>query len=143
MSRLNFREPWPEWDEKRIAGFREFLRHFAEQVLSGSSHDLADAAGRGIQQAIELIKDPQYYEKRKIAANKRTAARAAKRKVEREQEQIRKVIGPSPEEISNLRRRYEYDIRWHTDALAASRKKLSELNEQNPPISSVQAGCVQ
>ena len=60
----------PQWDEGKYPDFsgpdgyqklRTAFEHFADHLLSYLENDLERAAGRGIQQALRLIRDPEYH----------------------------------------------------------------------------------
>lgn len=118
----------PSADEQQV---RKWLSAFGGRLLRHIQTVLGKAAAAGIDQAIDIILDPEYYEHRLQRDRRRNKEWSAKRQLER-QELERRKREPTAEDIERHRQYIENQIAWHRSSLEKYLKELANI--QQPPL---------
>jgi hypothetical protein len=111
--------------EFKTPEMRAFFEHFADSVMRAVSRDFATAAERGIEQAVKLISDPEYYDTLK-ARRRRNLEEHEKYEQKQIQERLEREQCPTAAQVEQMRdtlteniERYERQVRAWKERLAA------------------------
>lgn len=111
--------------------FRPWLLRYTETVIKGVAYHFSTAADKGIQQAAELLCDPEYYETRK---KRRAEQRRSWKEQEAKQnwERIERQHCPTAEQIAQQIASCTNQITYHTDQLEKYKATLERLHDMTP-----------
>lgn len=112
-------------------GFESWLQHYTETVIHRVAHSFSVAAERGIQQASELLCDPEYYatkRQRRARERRRWKEELAKQQMER----IECMKCPTAEQIRNQIMVCKQQAEYHREQLALYEKSLERLHGMVP-----------
>lgn len=102
------------------------LMRFSDHLTHSLSQDFATAAKQGIEQAVRLIRDPEYFETAKRRRS-REKERHEDYQAKQERESWRRRFEPTQEEIERGIADCERDIDWHSRRLNMANTRLLEL----------------
>lgn len=113
------------------ADFRPWLLRYTELVIKRVAYHFSTAADRGIQQAAELLCDPEFYETRK---RRRLEQRRKWKEEEAKQEweRIERKHCPTAEQIDQQIKWATQQIEYHTEQLTKYEAALERLQELTP-----------
>lgn len=120
----------PDADQEKL---RAWLRLFSERLLRNIQTQLGKAATAGVDQAVDIILDPAYYERRLKSSRKRREELAVRREQEQKEEERRKREGPTPEEIAANRRNIEGMIDYYKRQYWQSVEQLKKIDKPKKP----------
>lgn len=136
----------PEWREgapdfvgkEGWEKLREAFYKFGDHLMEAIQNDLEEGSKRGIAEAINLIRDPDFYEVKK-KRNQKWNAQMKASQVEQDAIRDRHNRGEyTEEEIEQMIKQAERDIEWHTKSLAGSQQKLFKLQNAKPMTPNVE-----
>jgi hypothetical protein len=112
-------------------GFESWLQRYTETVIHSVSHSFSVAAERGIQQAAELICDPEYYAtKRQRRARERILWKEQQAK--QEMERLECMSCPTAEQIAKQIMVCKQHAEYHREQLALYEKSIERLHAMVP-----------
>lgn len=113
------------------ATFRAWLLRYTETVIRGVAYHFSTAADRGIQQAAELLCDPEFYETRKKRReNQRRSWKEQQAK--QEWERIERQLCPTAEQIAQQIASCTNQVEYHTSQIEKYKATLERLHEMTP-----------
>jgi hypothetical protein len=111
--------------------FKSWLQRYTETVIHSVGRSFSVAAERGIQQATELLCDPEYY-----ATKRQRRARERRRweedRAKQEMERIECMSCPTAEQIGKQIVACEHHAEYHREQLALYEKSLERLHAMVP-----------
>lgn len=111
--------------------FRAWLLRYTETVIKGVAYHFSTAADKGIQQAADLLCDPEFYETRKKrrAEQKRSWK---EQEAKQEWERIEKQHCPTAEQITQQIKSCTGQVAYHTEQLEKYKAALEHWQEMTP-----------
>jgi hypothetical protein len=118
-------------EQYKQPAFRKWLTDYTERVIRRVASHFAVAASRGIEQAAELLCDPEFYETRR---QKRTRQRLLwkEEQAKQEWERIERMNCPTAEQIAEQVRWAERQVAYHQAELEKYEKNLERLRTLVP-----------
>lgn len=111
--------------------FRKWLTRYTEAVIKKVAHHFGVAAERGIEQAAELLCDPEFYEtRRQKRANWRR--QMADQTAKQEWERMERQMCPTAEQIAEQIKWSEEQVKYHQVELAKHETNLERLRAMRP-----------
>lgn len=113
------------------ANFRPWLLRYTESVIKRVALHFSTAADRGIQQAAELLCDPDFYETRKKRReNQRRSWKEQQAK--QEWDRIEATMCPTAEQIAQQIQSCTNQLAYHTEQAEKYKVTLERLHEITP-----------
>lgn len=111
--------------------FRKWLTRYTEAVIKRVAHHFAVAAERGIEQAANLLCDPEFYETRR---QRRAEWRRKMRENEAqaEWERLERLNCPTAEQIAEQIKWSERQVEYHRVELTKHEENLKRLRAMTP-----------
>lgn len=117
--------------EFQHVNFRKWLLEYTERVIRGVAHHFGTAAERGIEQAANLLCDPEFYvTKRQRRAKWLKAMKDDQAK--QEFDRMERKLCPTAEQIAQDIKWAEQQLAYHEEAAEKSRAALVHLRSLNP-----------
>jgi hypothetical protein len=118
-------------DQFKHPNFRAWLLRYTETVIKSVASHFGIAAQRGIEQAADLLCDPEFYETRKRRKDK---LRSELRRQEAEQkfERFQRIHCPTQEQIDDSIRWAQRQIEYHDAQSAEYTKQIMDLKAKHP-----------
>ena len=118
-------------DQFKHPNFRQWLLRYTETVIKSVAAHYGLAASRGIEQAAELLCDPDYYEtRRQYRAKMRRDMKEQAAK--QEWERLERKNCPTAEQIAEQVRWTENQIDYHHVAMGRYEQELARLRMLTP-----------
>ena len=111
--------------------FRPWLLKYTETVIRGVSHHFGVAATRGIEQAAELLCDPEFYQTRKQRRAKEKQ-RMEEYQAKQNWEWIERRLCPTAEQIAHDIKWCEDQLSYHHTQAQHCEDRLSSLRSMTP-----------
>ncbi len=118
-------------EQYRQPAFRKWLTGYTETVIRRVSCHFAVAASRGIEQAAELLCDPEFYETRRQRRAKRRRD-WQEEQAKQERERIERLNCPTADQIAEQVRWAEGQVAYHQAELEKYEKNLERLRTLVP-----------
>jgi hypothetical protein len=118
-------------NQYQCVDFRKWLTHYTETVIKSVAHHFGVAAERGIEQAAELLCDPEFYETRR---QKRAKMRRdfMEQQAKQNWEQIERLNCPTAEQIAEQIKWSESQVAYHQGQLDKHEANLERLRVLTP-----------
>jgi hypothetical protein len=129
-------------DQFKHPDFRPWLVQYTETVIKSVASHFGMAAQRGIEQAADLLCDPNFYEKRRqqrAASTQQMKEHRAKEEWERNE----RLLAPTAEQIENQIKSCERTLSYHQEQAAKSEADLARLRALTPNNIRIQTTRVQ
>ena len=111
--------------------FRAWLLRYTESVIKGVASHFGLAASRGIEQAAELLCDPEFYETRRERRAKQRQ-RFQEQQAKQEWDRIERLNCPTAEQIAQQIRWSEGQVAYHQAELDKHEARLEQLRSMSP-----------
>lgn len=118
-------------DQFKHPDFRVWLLRYTETVIKGIASDFGIAASRGIEQAANLLCDPEFYETRRKRRAKRRRD-MAESQAKQDWERIERDNCPTAEQIAEQVSWAERQIAYHQRQEIFYQQRLVELKAKSP-----------
>lgn len=115
--------------EYQHENFRKWLLHYTEVVIRGVARDFGTAAERGIEQAANLLCDPEFYETKK-QERARWRKQMKEDKVKQDWERLEKETCPTKEQIAKDIDWHERQVTYYIAQADAYQRKVDDLKEK-------------
>jgi hypothetical protein len=117
--------------EFQHVNFRKWLLEYTERVIRGVAHHFGTAAERGIEQAANLLCDPDFYEtKRQRRAKWRKDMKDQEAK--QEFDRMERKLCPTAEQIAQDIKWAKQQLAYHEDGVEKCSATLAHLHSLNP-----------
>lgn len=118
-------------DPYKQPDFRAWLMRYTESVIKGIASHFGVAASRGIEQAAELLCDPEFYETRR---QRRAKERRnwQEQQAKQEWDRIEALNCPTAEQLARQIRNYEQQLAYHETEVEKCQASLERLRACTP-----------
>lgn len=120
-------------DQFKHPDFRGWLVRYTETTIKTVASHFGVAAQRGIEQAAELLCDPEFYETRKKRRSENTK-RMREERAKQDWERNERLLTPTAEQIEDQIKWAEREQSYHQSKLNEIEAKLQTLRTKAPTV---------
>lgn len=111
--------------------FRPWLLKYTEGVIRGVAHHFGVAATRGIEQAAELLCDPEFYQTRKQRRAKEKQ-RMEEYQAKQNWDQMERRLCPTADQVAHDIKWCEDQLAYHQNSAKNCESRLASLRSMTP-----------